>query len=141
MTITESRLEVTLVPSKTLALIQLGMVILLLLLSAMLPVLLWAKLLLLLIIISVALIWLQEWRSADAEVLVFHPLENKCIAGNGLHCQLRPRQFVSRCLIVLYLRTNSGKAISRAIPRDSLSEEQHRLLRQLLILRPGDRDG
>ena len=99
------------------------------------------ELLLLLIIISVALIWLQEWRSADAEVLVFHPLEHKCIAGNGLHCQLRPRQFVSRYLIVLYLRTNSGKAISRAIPRDSLSEEQHRLLRQLLILGPGDRDG
>ena len=73
MTITESRLEVTLVPSKTLALTQLGLVILLILFSAMLPVLLWAQSVILLTIISVALLWLQQWRSADAEVLVFHP--------------------------------------------------------------------
>jgi len=141
MTITESRLEVTLVPSKILALIQLGLVIMLLLLSAMLPVLVWAKSLLLLIIICVALLWLQEWRGADAEVLVFNPSVNECIVGDGVHCQLRPKQFVSRCLIILYLRTKRGKRISRAIPRGSLSEEQHRLLRQLLILRPGGRDG
>lgn len=141
MTITESRLEVTLVPSKTLALTQLGLVILLILFSAMLPVLLWAQSVILLTIISVALLWLQQWRSVDAEVLVFHPLINECIVGNGLHCQLGPEQFVSRCLIILYLRTNSGKRISRAIPRDCLSQEQHRLLRQLLILRPGGRDG
>lgn len=140
MTIMESRLEVTLVPSKTLALAQFWLLVSLFLLSAMLPVLLWAKSLLLLIIISVALAWLREWRSAGAEVLIFYPSINQCIVGDGLRCQLRAEQFVSRSLIILYLQTNYGKRISRAIPRDSLTENQHRLLRQLLMLRRADHD-
>ena len=141
MTTTDSRLEITLTPSKVLAWAQLGLVASLSLLSILLPVLWWAKSFLLLVNTAVASIWLYKWRTAKAEVLVFYPPADVCFLGDGTRCWLGLQQFVTRGLIVLYLRCNRGKRISRIIPRGSLVEGQHRLLSKLLIQRQVDRGG
>ena len=131
----ESPLEITLNPSKTLVMVQCWLVIAVLLLSVFLPVLLWVKVLLLLITLLTATRWLSQWRDLTPEVLIFRPLTDDCIIDGKLRCQFRSRQFVTRRLIIVYLVTESGKTLSRIIPRDALSQRQHRLLRRLLIQR------
>jgi hypothetical protein len=131
----ESPLEITLNPSKTLVMVQCWLVIAVLLLSVFLPVLLWVKVLLLLITLLTATRWLSQWRDLTPEVLIFRPLTDDCIIDGKLRCQFRSRQFVTRRLIIVYLVTETGKTLSRIIPRDALSQRQHRLLRRLLIQR------
>jgi hypothetical protein len=135
MTSMESPLEITLNPSKTLVMVQCWLVIAVLLLSVFLPVLLWVKVLLLLITLLTATRWLSQWRDLTPEVLIFRPLTDDCIIDGKLRCQFRSRQFVTRRLIIVYLVTETGKTLSRIIPRDALSQRQHRLLRRLLIQR------
>ena len=135
MTSMESPLEITLNPSKTLVMVQCWLVIAVLLLSVFLPVLLWVKVLLLLITLLTATRWLSQWRDLTPEVLIFRPLTDDCIIDGKLRCLFRSRQFVTRRLIIVYLVTESGKTLSRIIPRDALSQRQHRLLRRLLIQR------
>lgn len=135
MTSMESPLEITLNPSVTLAMAQCGLVFAVLMMSIMLPALLWAKLLLLLAVLLSAARWLSQWRGITPEVLIFRPLTDDCIIDGKLRCQFRSRQFVTRRLIIVYLVTESGKTLSRIIPRDALSQRQHRLLRRLLIQR------
>jgi hypothetical protein len=114
---------------------QCWLVIAVLLLSVFLPVLLWVKVLLLLITLLTATRWLSQWRDLTPEVLIFRPLTDDCIIDGKLRCQFRSRQFVTRRLIIVYLVTETGKTLSRIIPRDALSQRQHRLLRRLLIQR------
>ena len=131
----ESPLEITLSPSVSLAMAQCGLVFAVLLLSITLPALPWAKLLLVLAALVTAARWLSQWRGITPEVLIFRPLTDDCIIDGKLRCQFRSRQFVTRRLIIVYLVTESGKTLSRIIPRDALSQCQHRLLRRLLIQR------
>jgi len=49
--------------------------------------------------------------------------------------QLEPSQFVTVYLVILYFRTQQGDRLLRIIPRDSLSGEEHRILRKLLLAR------
>ena len=49
--------------------------------------------------------------------------------------QLEPSQFVTVYLVILYFRTQQGGRVLRIIPRDSLSGEEHRILRKLLLAR------
>ncbi|MGB2045434.1 MAG: protein YgfX [Porticoccaceae bacterium] len=135
MTSMESPLEITLNPSKTLIMAQCWLVIAVLLLSVFLPVLLWAKVLLLLITLLIATRWLSQWRGVTPEILIFRTLTDDCIIDGKLRCQFKSRQFVTRRLIIVYLVTESGKSLSRIIPRDALSQQHHRLLRRLLIQR------
>lgn len=131
----ESPLEITLSPSVILAMAQCGLVFAVLLLSITLPALPWAKLLLVLAALVTAARWLSQWRGITPEVLIFRPSTDDCIIDGKLLCQFRSRQFVTRRLIIVYLVTESGKTLSRIIPRDALSQRQHRLLRRLLIQR------
>jgi len=54
---------------------------------------------------------------------------------NVLDLELAPSQFVTRHLLIVYFRCLEGRRIVRIIPADSLSRQQHRLLRMLLIER------
>jgi|TARA_B110000879_G_scaffold209240_1_gene296490 hypothetical protein len=55
--------------------------------------------------------------------------------------QLEPSQFVTAYLVILYFRipqdfrTQQGTRLVVVVPRDSLSGEQHRILRKLLLSR------
>ena len=48
---------------------------------------------------------------------------------------LKPTQFVTRYWVILYFKKGTGGELSLVIPQDSLSGEQHRLLRKLLLNR------
>ncbi len=55
-----------------------------------------------------------------------------------LDLELAPSQFVTRHLVIVYFRRQKhqpGRRMARIIPSDSLSRQQHRLLRMLLIER------
>ena len=135
MTSTGSPVEITLNPSPIFAVAQCGLIGVVLLLAIMLPLLLWAKLLLLIITLLVAAVWLMQWRRAEPESIIFRPLTDDCVINRDQRCHFRSRQFVSRYLVIIYLTTEAGHRISRVIPRDALSDHQHRLLRRLLIQR------
>jgi hypothetical protein len=55
--------------------------------------------------------------------------------GVAVDLQLEPSQFVTVYLVILYFRTEQGGRLLRIIPRDSLSGEEHRILRKLLLNR------
>ena len=48
---------------------------------------------------------------------------------------LKPTQFVTSYWVILYFKVVEGGRLSLVIPRDSLSGEQHRQLRKLLLNR------
>lgn len=135
MTSMGSPVEITLNPSPIFAVAQCGLIGVVLLLAIMLPLLLWAKLLSLLITLLSTTVWLMQWRRAEPELIIFRPLTDDCILGRKKRCRLGSTQFVSRYLIIIYLRTEAGHRVSRVIPKDALSDYQHRLLRRLLIQR------
>lgn len=135
MTNMGSRVEITLNPSPIFAVAQCGLIGVVSLLAIMLPLLLWAKLLLLLITLLSVAVWLMQWRRAEPELIILRPLTDDCILGSKKRCRLRSTQFMSRYLIIIYLITEAGHRVSRVIPKDALSDYQHRLLRRLLIQR------
>jgi len=51
----------------------------------------------------------------------------------AVELQLAPNQFVTRHLVIVYFRAEQGRSIVRVLPSDSLSPQEHRLLRMLLI--------
>ena len=130
-----SPFEITLKSSTILGVFRCGLIGAVLLLAVMLPLLLWAKLLLLIITLLIAAVWLMQWRRAEPELIIFRPLTDDCVINRVQRCHFRSRQFVSRYLVIIYLTTEAGHRISRVIPRDVLSDHQHRLLRRLLIQR------
>ena len=57
----------------------------------------------------------------------------------AVELELAPNQFVTRHLVIVYFRTEQCKSIVRVLPSDSLSPQEHRLLRRLLIDRSSNR--
>ncbi len=135
MRITTSQIEVTLSPSKTLISAQLILFVILLLFVFAMPVLLWGRLVGSGLILLVAVKRWREWQASDEQVLRFVPSRDLCILDDGRQYSLAADQFVTGKLVILYLSPAAGKNFSLAIPADSMSEEQHRCLRQLLVAR------
>lgn len=139
MIITESPLDVRLNPSKTMFVAHLGLFVIVVTTLFLVPALWWARLLVLSIVLIIALAsgykWLMSWRGSNVEVLRFLPQEDVCILGSGLAYRLRPQQFVTGPLVIVYLQKSRFSTLIRLIPRDSLSHEHHRLLRQFLLMR------
>ena len=53
---------------------------------------------------------------------------------DGEDLQLKPDQFVTRSLVILYCKSAGGKSLTKIIPQDAMTVEHHRQLRQRLML-------
>ena len=139
--------EFSLTPSKYVLIAQLILVVCAGLLVAIMPILLWAKIASLLFLLVAGIRFHLDFRRQNSEQLFIVDGDADCwrllsLSGNGLHggeaavdLQLEPSQFVTAYLVILYFRTQQGVRLTRVIPRDSLSREEHRILRKLLLAR------
>jgi len=109
-----------------------------------LPLQLWALALGLAVVVAVACWFVFDFvRQPSERLIVLDARHNRWQwtpgFGDGKHnvldLELAPSQFVTRHLLIVYFRCLEGRRIVRIIPADSLSRQQHRLLRMLLIER------
>jgi len=139
--------EFSLTPSKYTLAAELGLAICASLLVAILPILLWAKIASLLFLLAVGIRFYLHFRrqkperlfvvdgAGDCWRLVSPPKNKRGGREVAVDLRLEPRQFVTVYLVILYFRTLQGDRLLRIIPRDSLSAEEHRVLRKLLFAR------
>ncbi len=139
--------EFSLTPSKYTLAAELGLAICASLLVAILPILLWAKIASLLFLLAVGIRFYLHFRrqkperlfvvdgDADRWRLISSAGSTQCGGEEAVDLQLAPSQFVTAGLVILYFRTQQGDRLTRVIPRDSLSREDHRILRKLLLAR------
>ena len=139
--------EFSLTPSRYTLTAKLGLAIAAGLIVAILPIVAMAKITGLLFLFAVGFSFYCDFcrqsperlfvvdGDADSWRLVSTP-ENKQNARDvAVDLQLEPSQFVTVYLVILYFRTEQGDRLLRIIPRDSLSGEEHRILRKLLLNR------
>lgn len=139
--------EFRLFPSRYTLTAKLGLAIAASLLVAVLPILPMAKIAGLLILLAVAVNVYLDFRrqfperlfvvdgDADCWRLVSSPKNNQNGREVAVDLQLEPSQFVTVYLVILYFRTLEGERLLRVIPRDSVSGEEHRILRKLILTR------
>lgn len=139
--------EFSLYPSRYTLIAQLGLAISAAMLVAISPILLVAKLSGLLILLAAGISFSINFCRQNPERLFVVDGDADCwrlISSPGkiqhgkelaVDLQLEPSQFVTAGLVILYFRTQQGERVTRVIPRDSLSAEEHRILRKLLLTR------
>jgi hypothetical protein len=139
--------EFSLTPSRYTFSAKLGLTIASGLLVAVLPILPVAKIAGLLFLFAVGLGLHIDFRrqcperlfvvdgDADCWRLVSSPINKQDGREVTVDLQLEPSQFVTVYLVILYFRTQQGDRVIRIIPRGSLSGEEHRILRKLLLVR------
>jgi len=127
---------------------RLGLVAIAAGLIAVLPLLIWAKLAALLCLGLAACWFVVNYRGQGVEKLIVLDASEdrwRLVTASGaesgaVELLLAPTQFVTRHLVIAYFKLPEGRQMVRVLPRDSLSEPQHRLLRMLLIARASNRD-
>ncbi|MDG1818924.1 MAG: hypothetical protein P8H31_03735 [Porticoccaceae bacterium] len=132
--------EFRLYPSKYFLCAKLGLAVAAGLIIAAAPILLWAKVVGLFIALAVGYSFYNDFCRQSPEQLFVLDTGMDCWrlvsqASGENELRLEPTQFVTGYLVVLYFKDLQGTRFTRIIPRDSLSEEDHRLLRKLLISR------
>ena len=139
--------EFSLTPSKYTLVAKLALAISASLLVAILPILLWAKIASLLLLLAIAISFYLNfsWQNperlfvvdgdADCWRLLLSPGHKQPAEEQVVDLLLEPSQFVTSYLVILYFRTPQADRLTRVIPRDSLSGEEHRILRKLLLAR------
>ncbi|MDA8786735.1 hypothetical protein N9N19_04255 [Porticoccaceae bacterium] len=127
----KSPLVLNLKPTKSLLVFQLLMAATATVRLTLLPIETWPRLLALVLVVAWVLLVL---RRSQPQTMCSYPSSGHWQIDGGLWLQPEPNQFVTRALVILYFRDTRGRRLSRVIPRDSLSPEQHRQLRQLLLL-------
>ena len=139
--------EFSLTPSRYFLVAQLSLAIAAGLLVAFLPILLWAKIASLVFLLAFGIrFYLHFCHQKPEQLFVVDGDDWRLISSPGegdsqhgreevVDLQLEPSQFVTAYLVILYFRTPQGRRLTRVIPRDSLSGEEHRILRKLLLAR------
>mgnify|MGYP001141658401 CR=1 FL=1 len=139
--------EFSLTPSRYTFTAKLALAIAAGLLVAMLPILSMAKIAGLLFLFAAGVSFYLQFRrqsperlfvvdgAGDCWRLVSPPKNKRGGREVAVDLRLEPRQFVTVYLVILYFRTLQGDRLLRIIPRDSLSAEEHRVLRKLLFAR------
>ena len=139
--------EFSLTPSRYTLIAKLSLAFVSGLLVAILPILPVAKIAGLLFLLAAGLSFYLHFRRQSPERLFVVDSDADCWRlvsppNNKQECrevvvdlQLEPSQFVTVYLVILYFLTQQGSRLLRIIPRDSLSGEEHRILRKLLLAR------
>lgn len=98
----------------------------------LMPILFWVKTVALLLIVVLAYVEITKFASARDNIVIYQPTADRWIV-NGNSAYLRPSQWVTRSLIVMYFKGEEGNKLIQVVPADSMPSEQHRQLRKLLI--------
>jgi len=134
-------LRFTLKPSRILFYANLWLALSLLLILISLPILLWPKLVTICVVVGFIVCVTKSWIRAEPEELLFSPQTN-CWQLSRMprkdRLVLQSHQFVMSSLIIIFLKTSTGRTVRRALPRDALTEVEHHQLRVFLVAREGD---
>ena len=117
---------------------SLGLMLTVIFLLIVLPILLWSKMIAIAIVIVLLVRIVTRWVNAQNQILLFNPETGYWQLDGAEECKalrLKPDQFVTAGLVIIYFETPEGSVIKRFITRDVFSIEDHHLLRVLLLAR------
>lgn len=107
-------------------------------LLVILPILLWPKTIAIAVIIVLLVRAVFVWGNAQNQILLFNPETDYWQLDGAEEYQklrLKPDQFVTAGLVIMYFETPKGSVIKRFITRDVVSKADHHRLRVLLLAR------
>ena len=121
---------------------SLGLMLTVIFLLIVLPILLWSKMIAIAIAIAIVIVLLvrivTRWVNAQNQILLFNPETGYWQLDGAEECKalrLKPDQFVTSGLVIIYFETPEGSVIKRFITRDVVSVADHHRLRVLLLAR------
>jgi hypothetical protein len=119
---------------------SLGLMLTVIFLLIVLPILLWSKMIAIAIAIVIVLLVriVTRWVNAQNQILLFNPETGYWQLDGAEECKalrLKPDQFVTSGLVIIYFETPEGSVIKRFITRDVVSVADHHRLRVLLLAR------
>jgi len=98
----------------------------------LMSVLLWVKVTAMFLVGLFGGLTVAQFCTATVDQLIYRPTSNQWLL-NDCVVRLRSDQFLTRHLIIIYFIADNGKKFTQLVPADSMSGEQHRRLRKLLI--------
>lgn len=117
---------------------SLGLMLTVIFLLIVLPILLWSKMIAIAIVIVLLVRIVTRWVNAQNQILLFNPETGYWQLDGAEECKalrLKPDQFVTSGLVIIYFETSEGSVIKRFITRDVVSAADHHRLRLLLLAR------
>tara|TARA_B110000196_G_scaffold296987_1_gene287738 strand:- start:330 stop:704 length:375 start_codon:yes stop_codon:yes gene_type:complete len=117
---------------------SLGLMLTVIFLLIVLPILLWSKMIAIAIVIVLLVRIVTRWVNAQNQILLFNPETGYWQLDGAEECKalrLKPDQFVTSGLVIIYFETPEGSVIKRFITRDVVSAADHHRLRLLLLAR------
>jgi|TARA_B110000438_G_scaffold242985_1_gene242810 hypothetical protein len=117
---------------------SLGLMLTVIFLLIVLPILLWSKMIAIAIVIVLLVRIVTRWVNAQNQILLFNPETGYWQLDGAEECKalrLKPDQFVTSGLVIIYFETPEGSVIKRFITRDVVSVADHHRLRVLLLAR------
>jgi hypothetical protein len=117
---------------------SLGLMLTVIFLLIVLPILLWSKMIAIAIVIVLLVRIVTRWVNAQNQILLFNPETGYWQLDGAEECKalrLKPDQFVTSGLVIIYFETPEGSVIKRFITRDVVSAADHHRLRVLLLAR------
>lgn len=117
---------------------SLGLLLTVIFLLIVLPILLWSKMIAIAIVIVLLVRIVTLWVNAQNQILLFNPETGYWQLDGTKECnelRLKPDQFVTAGLVIMYFETPEGSVIKRFITRDVVSAVDHHRLRVLLLAR------
>ena len=125
-------------PSRMQFYASLGLMLTVIFLLIVLPILLWSKMIAIAIVIVLLVRIVTRWVNAQNQILLFNPETGYWQLDGAEECKalrLKPDQFVTSGLVIIYFETPEGSVIKRFITRDVVSAADHHRLRLLLLAR------
>ena len=117
---------------------SLGLMLTVIFLLIVLPILLWSKMIAIAIVIVLLVRIVTRWVNAQNQILLFNPETGYWQLDGAEECKalrLKPDQFVTSGLVIIYFETPEGSVIKRFITRYVVSAADHHRLRLLLLAR------
>lgn len=129
-------------PAKSLLFFDLTVVALVLIMLTIIPVIFSIKLVFIVLVLWFGQVTIASFKQAQSDQLQFQPETGQWLL-NGAKVYLQAQQFLTRNLLGINLRTETGTKINQVIPIDSMPRDQHIRLRKLIIAwsKRSNRDG
>lgn len=129
-------------PAKSIVFFDLALVGIVLIMLIIIPIITSVKLIAMALVAWYGQVTVSSFKVANNDELQYHEESDQWIL-NGAKVYLQPQQFLTRNLVVMNFRSETGKRLSQLVPIDSMSIDQHIHLRNLIIAwsKTANRDG
>lgn len=129
-------------PAKSIVFFDLALVGIVLIMLIIIPIITSVKLIAMALVAWYGQVTVSCFNVANNDELQYHEESSQWIL-NGAKVYLQPQQFLTRNLVVMNFRSETGKRLSQLIPSDSMPIDQHIHLRKLIIAwsKTANRDG